>query len=206
MGGQASFPASVQFIQCTAYTQSDIWHQFREEKKDCFHIVHRRSPYSTSTSWQLYSLKENLPEPIVMKQFHPKEGAWEGAEPQLTHLATFAQVINIFLLPLFCFSHREHTKPPVFREGTLFPSFVYTKVPSLLNSFSSYQIGHGLNIFFDNYDPVGFFPNPFLCCVHVTLVCLWIELKVVFVLNPRLLCSHAISYTVWLLHSPTTWQ
>jgi hypothetical protein len=24
-----------------------------------------------------------------------------------------------------------HTKPPVFREGTIVPSFVYTKVPSL---------------------------------------------------------------------------
>jgi hypothetical protein len=34
--------------------------------------------------------------------------------------------------PTPCFVHREHTKLPVVREGTLVPSFVLTKVPFFL--------------------------------------------------------------------------
>jgi hypothetical protein len=42
------------------------------------------------------------PEPIVIKQFHPKEGAREGVEKilsmRLSQLAVFGLVLNIFLL------------------------------------------------------------------------------------------------------------
>jgi hypothetical protein len=40
-----------------------------------------------------------LPEPIVIKPFHPEEGAREGTEKVLNQLAAFALVLNIFLLP-----------------------------------------------------------------------------------------------------------
>ncbi len=44
-----------------------------------------------------------------------------GVEQLLNQLAAYAVVINIsFLTP--CFVH--HAKPPVFREGTLVPSFM----------------------------------------------------------------------------------
>jgi hypothetical protein len=46
-------------------------------------------------------------EPILIKQFQPKEGAWEGAKQVLNQLVPFALVINIFLLPPVLFI--EHT-------------------------------------------------------------------------------------------------
>jgi hypothetical protein len=49
------------------------------------------------------------PEPKVIKECHPKEGA-EGAEQLLNQLARFALDINLFLLGV-------HTKPTVLREG-----------------------------------------------------------------------------------------
>ncbi len=63
---------------------------------------------------------------------------WEGAQQLLTQLATFAQYSYKHYPPNPCFFvHRVHTKAPVFREGSLVPSFVYTKyVPSLLSSCS----------------------------------------------------------------------
>jgi hypothetical protein len=58
----------------------------------------------------IYSVEHGLgfPEPKVVKQFHPKRRGlrkdsrrdWEGAEPLLNTLATFALVNKIFLL--FC--------------------------------------------------------------------------------------------------------
>jgi hypothetical protein len=57
------------------------------------------------------------PEPIVIKKFHPKEGAWEGAEQLLTQLVAFALVIKIFLLPPGLFI--EYTPNPMFLEREL---------------------------------------------------------------------------------------
>ncbi len=82
---------------------------------------------------------EQSAEKCNIKKFHPQRSGlrrgWEGAEHLLFQLAAFVLVINVFLLPP-CFVHRVHNKPPVFREGTLVPSFVYTKVPFLLSSYS----------------------------------------------------------------------
>ncbi len=81
--------------------------------------------------------------------FTPKKGL---EKVLLNQLAAFVLVINIFLLPP-CFVHRVHTKPPVFREGTLIPSFVNTKVFSLLSSCCSKPLSNwgGAHRLFYNY-------------------------------------------------------
>jgi len=38
-------------------------------------------------------------EAVVLEEFRPKEGGWEGAEHLLNPLAAFALVRNIFLSP-----------------------------------------------------------------------------------------------------------
>ncbi len=48
-------------------------------------------------------------EPIVIKQFYPKEGAWEGTEQLLIQLAAFTLVIGTFSSPLFISSSRRKT-------------------------------------------------------------------------------------------------
>jgi hypothetical protein len=62
-----------------------------------------------------------MPEIIVMKEYHHKEGIWEGAEEVLgtgqliDKLALFASVMNISSAP--CFAYRVDAIHPVFREG-----------------------------------------------------------------------------------------
>ncbi len=48
-------------------------------------------------------------EPIVIKQFHSKEGAWEGDDKVLSCCS-----LNMLFPPIPRFVHRVHTKPPVF--------------------------------------------------------------------------------------------
>ncbi len=64
----------------------------------------------------MYERMPGIPEPIVIKEFHPKVEALQSAEQRLNQLATFALIINIFLLPS-CFVHRVDAKPPVFRDN-----------------------------------------------------------------------------------------
>jgi hypothetical protein len=100
------------------------------EQSDRYIIFRLQESYLSATSHtsrkscrvkSLY-MKRFCPEPIVIKPFYPKEGAWEGTEKWegvqqlLNQLAAFALVINIFP-PSPLFVHRVHTKPPVFREG-----------------------------------------------------------------------------------------
>jgi hypothetical protein len=73
--------------------------------------------------------KKDLPAAIGINEFPQKEGAWEGSEQLPNQLAAFALAINSFLPPPD-FVHREYAKPPVFRDGTLFSSFLYTIVQS----------------------------------------------------------------------------
>jgi hypothetical protein len=56
-------------------------------------------------------------EPIVIKPFHLKEGASEGAQQLLNQLVAFALVINIFLLPPVLFT--EYTLNPLSLERRL---------------------------------------------------------------------------------------
>jgi hypothetical protein len=96
----------------------------------------------------------------------------------------------------------ENTPNPLGLERWLYFPLLCTQkyFLSWVASHSPYQIEQGLTILFITTGAaVGeFFPNPFLSftnCIH-TRICLSIELKVVFVLNPRLLCINAISYMV----------
>ncbi len=70
------------------------------------------------------------PEPIVIKPFHPKEGAREGTEKVLSSCSiNLPNLPNCKHFPLtLCFVNRVHTKPPVFREETLDPSFVHVHI------------------------------------------------------------------------------
>jgi hypothetical protein len=91
------------------------------------------------------------PKPIVIKQFHPKEGAWKGTEKVLSQqllkqLAELALVINVFLL-----------LPVLFIEYTLNPWYFER---GHINTFSleqrliaPCQIEQGLIIFFITTGP-----------------------------------------------------
>jgi hypothetical protein len=50
----------------------------------------------------VYERMPGIPEPIVIKGFHPKVGAWKGAEQWLNQFPAFAN-------PLFCLSLRSQT-------------------------------------------------------------------------------------------------
>ncbi len=78
-------------------------------------LLHWRSPESVVSVLKVYQLLI-FPEPIVVKPFHLKEGAWEGTEVKqlLSQLAKFALVINIFLLPPALFI--EYTLNPLYLE------------------------------------------------------------------------------------------
>ncbi len=71
----------------------------------------------------------SYPEPIVIKPFHPKEGAWEGTEKVLSSRpikSPHLLICTFYSYPLFC-SSNTHLTPCIYcREGTLVPSFVYT--------------------------------------------------------------------------------
>jgi len=56
-------------------------------------------------------------EPIVIKQFHPKDGLekGEGAEQLLNQLAAYALFLSIFLLPPALFI--EYTLTPYLERG-----------------------------------------------------------------------------------------
>ncbi len=57
--------------------------------------------------------------------FYSKTRAWEGVEHLLTQLVAMALVVinNFFLTP--CFVHRVDAEPPLIRDGTAVPSFLY---------------------------------------------------------------------------------
>jgi hypothetical protein len=72
--------------------------------------------------------------PVVIKEFHPKEGAWERAKKVLSSCE-----INL-ICPSYdsfsatpCSVHRVDAKHPVFRERTLISSFVFTLISSFSN-------------------------------------------------------------------------
>ncbi len=73
-------------------------------------------PYSFAQL--VYKFIISYTEAIVIKQFHPKEGASEGVEKVLSscsiNFAAFSVVINIFLLPYVLLMNRVHAKPTVF--------------------------------------------------------------------------------------------
>ncbi len=60
-------------------------------------------------------------EPIVIKPFHPKEGAWEGTENVLSScsikLPNLPQLYCRHFPPTICFAHRVHTKPLYLERG-----------------------------------------------------------------------------------------
>ncbi len=94
-------------------------------------------------------------DPKVMKKFQSIKGAWEGAEnvpsscSVFNQRALYALVMNIFLLPPVLFI--EYLKPPVFREGSLVPSFVY--LLSWAAAHSPCEIKQGLVLFFITKGP-----------------------------------------------------
>ncbi len=59
-----------------------------------------------------------LPEPIVIKQFHPKEGAEKVLSNCSINLPYFALVMNIFLLPRVFFI--EYTPNPLYLQRGLY--------------------------------------------------------------------------------------
>jgi len=70
-------------------------------------ILHTQNP-APVVKGQKYQHRLNLPppEPIVIEQFHPKEGDWEGIEQLLNQLATRSNSLQ--LIP--CLAHAGVSK------------------------------------------------------------------------------------------------
>jgi hypothetical protein len=88
-------------------------------------------PATKLSMWWPNNTYSSLAHRSYIKEFHPKEGTWEGAEQMLKSACRICPVTNIFC----CFFHRVDAKLPVFRDYTdkkkiKFSSYTYKEIHS----------------------------------------------------------------------------